>query len=131
MTLVDTHVLIWRALDDQKITAKARKTIQQANAQEQVLASEISFWEIAMLMKRNRLKIDTDCLSFIDLLRRAYPYRFLGITPEIAAVSVDLPDDISRDPADRIICATAIVSGATLITADNNLRASQAVKTIW
>jgi PIN domain nuclease of toxin-antitoxin system len=131
MIVMDTHVIIWQVLNNQKITARARKAIQQANANGQVLASEISFWEIAMLMKKRRLKIDADYLSFMDLLRRAYAYQFLGITPEIAHVSVNLPDEISRDPADRIICATAIVSDAALITADKNLRASSAVKTIW
>jgi len=65
------------------------------------------------------------------VLCRANHYHFSGITPEIAHVSVNLPDDINKAPADRIICATAIVSHATLITADKTLRASKAIKTIW
>ena len=131
MIVLDTHVMIWRAISPQEITAKAGKTIQQAQDDEAILASEISFWEIAMLIKRQRLKIDVDTLSFIDLLCRANQYHFSGITPEIAHVSVNLPNDINKDPADRIICATAIVSHATLITADKNLRASKAIETIW
>ncbi len=131
MIVVDTHVIIWQALSDQKITSQARRAIQQANADGEILASEISIWEIAMIIKKGRLKIDTDCLAFMDLLLCAHSYQFLGITPEIAHVSVNLPDEISRDPADRIICATAIVSDAVLITADKSLRASSTVKTIW
>jgi PIN domain nuclease of toxin-antitoxin system len=131
MIVLDTHVMIWRVLSPKDITAKARKVIQQAQKNQSILASEISFWEIAMLIKKQRLKIDADALTFINLLCRANHYHFTGITPEIAHVSVNLPDDINRDPADRIICATAIVSHATLITADQNLRASKAIKTTW
>jgi PIN domain nuclease of toxin-antitoxin system len=131
MIVVDTHVIIWQALGDQKITPQARRAIQQANTDDEMLASEISIWEIAMLIKKGRLKIDCDYLAFMDLLKCAHTHQFIGITPEIAHVSVNLPDDVSRDPADRIISATAIVSEATLITADKNLQASSAVKTIW
>jgi len=131
MIVIDTHVMIWRALSPKDITAKARKVIQQAHDDQSILVSEISFWEIAMLIKERRLKIEADALTFIKLLCRANTYHFSGITPEIAHVSVNLPDDINKDPADRLICATAIVSHATLITADKNLRASKAIKTIW
>jgi len=131
MIVVDTHVMIWRALCPKKITTKAKKVIQQAHDDEAILVSEISFWEIAMFIKKQRLKIDIDPLSFINLLCTANTYHFVGITPEIAHVSVNLPDDIKRDPADRIICATAIVSDAILVTADKNLRASKAIKTVW
>ena len=131
MIVVDTHVIIWHALRPREISAKARKAIQQVRAGESILASEISFWEIAVLMKRKRLKIEVDYLAFIDLLHKANHYHFCGITPEIAHTSVNLPKDINRDPVDRIICATAIVSDAALITADKNLRASKAIQTIW
>ncbi len=69
MIVLDTHVMIWRVLSPKDITAKARKVIQQAQKNQSILASEISFWEIAMLIKKQRLKIDADALTFINLLR--------------------------------------------------------------
>ena len=131
MIVMDTHVLVWHALRPQKVSARAKKAIRAAEEEKGVVVSEISFWEIAMLLKRGRIQIDVDDLAFMNVLRNAYDYQFRGITPEIASLSVNLPDDINRDPADRIICATAIVSDAALVTADKNLRASKAVKTVW
>ena len=131
MIVVDTHVIIWNALDPQKISTKAKKAIKQAQSKHALLASEISLWEIAMLFKRGRIQVDIDYLSFIKLIRLASNYQFVGITPEIADTSVNLSDEINRDPADRIICATAIMSKSKLITADKNLLASKAIPTLW
>ena len=58
-------------------------------------------------------------------------YIFKGISPEIAELSVHLPEEINQDPADRIICATSIRTNTQLITADKNLRKSKIVRTIW
>lgn len=54
-----------------------------------------------------------------------------GITPEIADLSVNLPEEINQDPADRLISATSIVYKAPLVTADKNLLKSKRVKTVW
>jgi PIN domain nuclease of toxin-antitoxin system len=56
---------------------------------------------------------------------------FRGITPEIAWLSTRLFSDNSKDPADIIIAATSIIENADLVTADNELRQSKKVATIW
>jgi PIN domain nuclease of toxin-antitoxin system len=130
--VADTHIVVWHALDSKQLSAKARRSLKQAEQDGQgVLVSEISLWEIALLMKRGRLQIDCDYLSFIDLIRAADLYRFINITPEIAFLSANLPDDVNRDPADRLICATALTFQAELVTADKNLRKAKSVATIW
>ena len=53
------------------------------------------------------------------------------ITPEIAALAAQFPDDYSRDPADRIIGGTARVEGLTLITRDETIRRSPLLRTVW
>jgi PIN domain nuclease of toxin-antitoxin system len=53
------------------------------------------------------------------------------ITPVIAALSVQFPDDFPRDPADRLIAATARAEGLTLVTRDERIRASTLVRTVW
>ena len=53
------------------------------------------------------------------------------ITPEIAALATQFPDDYPRDPADRIIGATARAEGLTLVTRDEKIRRSPLLKTVW
>lgn len=131
MIMLDTHIIIWDALQPQKLSPKARKMIDQANEMGKIFIADISLWEIAMLMAKKRLVIDTTYAEFISLIRAANHYVFERITPEIADLSVSLNFGINLDPADRLICATSIVRGTPLVTADSNLRASKLVKTIW
>lgn len=131
MITLDTHIIIWDALQPQKISRKARKMIDQANEMGEIIIADISLWEIAMLMKKKRIVVDTTYSEFINLVRAANHYSFESITPEIADLSVSLSSEINFDPADRLICATSIIQGAPLVTADSNLRKSNIVKTIW
>ena len=53
------------------------------------------------------------------------------ITPEIAALAAQFPNDYSGDPSDRLIGATARAEGLTLITRDEKIRRSPLLKTVW
>ncbi|MCF7827037.1 MAG: type II toxin-antitoxin system VapC family toxin [Candidatus Marinimicrobia bacterium] len=131
MITLDTHIIIWDALQPEKISTRARKMIDQANELGEILIADISLWEIAMLMSKGHLVIDASYSEFIRLVRAANHYVFESITPEIADLSVSFSSEVNWDPADRLICATSVIKGAPLITADANLRASKMVKTIW
>jgi PIN domain nuclease of toxin-antitoxin system len=52
-------------------------------------------------------------------------------TPEIAALAVQLPSSFPKDPADRLIAATAMAEGAPLVTADERIRQAKVVQAIW
>ena len=69
--------------------------------------------------------------DFVNLVLSANKYIVHRITPEIAELSVDLPDSINKDPADRIIAATSIVNNVPLVTIDKNLIQSDMVNTLW
>ncbi len=131
MIVVDTHIIIWNALKPEMLSEKAEKAISAANNSDGIIFCEISLWEIAMLMHKGRLSIDIEYLEFIKLILESNEYIFLGITPEIAALSTDLLSDNNKDPADRIIAATSIIENAKLVTADKKLRQSKKVATIW
>jgi len=131
MIIADTHIIIWDALKPDLLSKKAREELRIANETDGILFCEISLWEIAMLMQKKRIKIDISYLEFINLLISSNNYIFKGISPEIAELSVNLPEEINQDPADRIICATAIRTNTPLITADKELRKSNIVRTIW
>ena len=131
MIIADTHIIIWDALKPGLLSKKAREALRTANEADGILFCEISLWEIAMLMQKKRIKIDISYLEFRNLLISSNNYVFKGISPEIAELSVNLPEEINQDPADRIICATAIRTNSLLITADKKLRKSKIVRTIW
>ena len=131
MIVVDTHIIIWNALKPEMLSEKAEKAISAANNSDGIIFCEISLWEIAMLMHKERLSIDIEYLEFIGRILESNKYVFMGITPEIAALSTDLLSDNNKDPADRIIAATSIIENAKLVTADKKLRQSKKVATIW
>jgi PIN domain nuclease of toxin-antitoxin system len=131
MITVDTHVIIWDALKPEMLSLKAKKALKTANQTDGILFCEISLWEIAMLVRKKRIEIDMTYLEFIRLIKASNNYIFKGITPEIADLSTRWSNEISLDPADRIIAATAVTANAALVTADRNLRKSNEIETIW
>ena len=131
MIVVDTHIIIWNALKPEMLSGKAEKAISAANNSDGIIFCEISLWEIAMLMHKERLRLDIEYTEFIQLILESNKYVFRGITPEIAWLSTNLFSDNNKDPADRIIAATSIIENANLVTADNELRRSKKVATIW
>lgn len=131
MILLDTCAIVWDALEPKKITAKAKKAIDNADKQNALLMADISIWEISMLVKKGRIEIDTTPAHFINLYLQSRNISVKSITPEISELSVNLGDEINNDPADRLIAATSIINNARLITADNNLINCELVDTLW
>ena len=131
MIVVDTHIIIWNALKPEMLSGRAEKAISAANNSDGIIFCEISLWEIAMLMHKERISIDIEYTEFIQLILESNKYVFRGITPEIAWLSTGLFSDNNKDPADRIIAATSIIENANLVTDDRELRQSKKVATIW
>lgn len=131
MIVVDTHVIIWDALKPSKLSKKAKSAINNANKADGILFCDISLWEISMLISRSKLTVDTSYQEFIKLVMDSNNYHFQNITPEIAEKSTSLPDEVNKDPADRIITATSIIKNVPLITADKNLIKAKSIETIW
>ncbi len=131
MITVDTHIIIWDALKPELLSSKAKEAIYIANSTDGIILCEISLWEIAMLIHRKRIDIPVSYLEFVNLVKASNKYKLKGITPEIAELSVKLPGEVNQDPADRIISSTSIIMNSPLVTADNNLRKSSSIKTIW
>ena len=130
MIVLDTHVLIYDALTPTRLSARARKAIDAAFSAGEIACSDISLWEIAMLVARKRLDPALDARQFIDDLVCARQVRVLAITAEIAVLSQS--DMFSHgDPADRLIAATALFNQAQLVTSDAQLRKLKAVVTVW
>lgn len=131
MILLDTHALIWWIGDMDKIPPKARQAIQNEVKKGQLGVSSISIWEICMLVKKDRLKLTMDLNSWLQKVESLPILSFIPVDNYIAKNSVSLDADALKDPADRIIVATTLQAGLTLITGDSKIQKCGLVKTIW
>ena len=130
MFLLDTHVVVWSALEPDKLSKKAVVAIEDArNTDRPLFISDITLFEVANLIRRQRVVIHISLDSFLEELES-----WLVVVPinrQIASLSVQLPDAYPSDPLDRLIGATAMVRGLPLITADERIRKSKVLETIW
>jgi len=131
MILMDTCAIIWDALEASKLSDKAFSAIEKADEHNALIISDISIWEISMLIKKKRLKVDSTATAFLNLFLQSRNVSVQSISPEITELSVNFDHNINNDPADRIIAATSIICNAQLVTADQNLRTSKLLYTIW
>ena len=131
MILLDTCAIIWDALAPHKLSLKAINAINTADTLQRLMVSDISLWEIAMLMHKQRLVIDSDASTFLRTVLASRHISVQRITPEIAELATELDATVNKDPADRIIAATCIMHHASLITSDRNLRNAAQITTIW
>jgi PIN domain nuclease of toxin-antitoxin system len=99
--------------------------------QRPAIASTISIFEIATTVRRERLKLGVSLDQWLRDLRTLPDLRLEPVTAGIAQLAGTLEASLPGDPADRIIVATAIELKAKLVTADDRLRLSPRVETVW
>ncbi len=130
LTICDTHVLIFWQDDPNRLSIKAKTALEKGLQEKSLACSDISFWEIAMLMDAGRLRDDISSTQYMNDLRLVLSLTVLPITPEIATLSQQ--DFFNHnDPADRLIAATAIHHKAPLISADRKLKNIESLTLIW
>lgn len=132
MIVLDTHALLWWANGERaQLSAAAASAIDAEMDGGQILVSSMSAWELAMLVERGRVALSMDIASWLDTLSRIDAVQMVPFDSEIAVKSVQLPGDFHKDPADRIIVATARKFAAPLVSADEKIRAYPHVRAIW
>jgi PIN domain nuclease of toxin-antitoxin system len=130
MTLVDTHVVLWLALEPARISKKATAAIEQTRERGQGLAiSDITLLEIATAEGKGRITLNCSLETFLSEIEARFVV--LPITSKVCVRAMALPAAYPEDPADRIIAATAMVEGVALVTADEAIRRSRSLPTIW
>lgn len=128
--LVDTHIVVWLAGGESKLSKKARAAIDDARQRGDGLAiSDITLWELAALASKGRIRLTISLESFLAEVETRFVV--LPITGRACVRTLGLPAAYPKDPADRIIGATALVEGLSLLTADGEIRRSGALPTIW
>lgn len=128
MIILDTHIWIWWADNNPRLTQQHREWIQQYQSQG-LGVSMISCWEVAKLVENNRLALS---LAVDEWLTAALAYpgvQLLNLTIPIIVESTKLTG-FHRDPADQLIVATARIYGCPLLTADAKILAYADVQTM-
>lgn len=128
--LLDTHILIWWLNDASRLSPEQREVVESASADSPLLVSDISLWEIATLYDLGRIRLTVPLREWLDKAVAPPLVRRQGISPAIATELAALPDSFHRDPADRILVATARVFGATLLTHDRRIVEANLVETL-
>jgi PIN domain nuclease of toxin-antitoxin system len=129
LILLDTHVLIWMSSDPKRLSRIAHQAIREARQTTGIAVAGITLWELAWLAENRRIFVSSSVESFVrETVSRV---AVKPMTAEITAAAVRLPGNFPKDPADRIITATALADGIPLVTADQQIRRARIVATIW
>lgn len=132
MIVLDTHALVWWTTVDPALSQIARAAIEdELRSDGAILVSAITAWEIAMLVKHGRLALTMAVDTWLETVATIPCVRFISVDTRIAMQAVELPGEFHKDPADRMIVATAREHAAPLVTADLKIRAYPHVHTIW
>jgi PIN domain nuclease of toxin-antitoxin system len=126
--LLDTHVVHWWSAEPRRVSAPARDALDRAD---EFAVAAISWFELAWLARNERIVLNVPIRSWLEGL--AAQLRTIGVTPAIADAAVALPSSFPRDPADRLIYATAIENDLPLVTKDRAIRdhARPRSRAIW
>ena len=119
--LLDTHVWIWMQEADRQLPSLAIRLLEAAQQERRLFASAISVLEIAQFESKRRVQLTLNIHAWLEQSFADDGIQLLPLTPEIAVASTRLPGSLHRDPADRILAATARIEALTLLTRDVRL----------
>jgi PIN domain nuclease of toxin-antitoxin system len=131
VTVLDTHAAVWWLSDPTKLSSKARRAIQTSATNGAVTLSAASVLEISTLVRRGRLELTVTVGEWLEHVESLPDVRIEPVTAEIALRAGSFDTDVHDDPIDRLIIATALALGTTLVSADERIRKLRWIRTIW
>lgn len=117
--LLDTHIIIWLLNADKKLKKNSISVINENAKNNSLFISSISLWEVGMLVKKDKITINTSFQDYIESITKLKGVRIIDINYKIASQSTEL--DCHQDPADRFLISTAINNNLSLLTSDQNI----------
>ncbi len=129
MILLDTHVVVWLTIEPKKLPKATGRLIAEARANSDGIAiADTTLWELAILTTLGRIR---PAIPLGLYLRRVEQmFQVLPISGAIAERSMQFSEEYPKDPADRLIGATASVYGVPLVTRDKPIVRSGEVNCI-
>lgn len=131
MILLDTHVLVWSVIEPRRLSRAAASAIRRGRTGGGIGISAITLWELSSLFSRGQVQASGTIENSIQEMLDTAGVSVHPLTPTVAALASQFPEDYPRDPADRLIGATARAEGISLITQDERIRRSKLIDTIW
>ncbi len=132
MIVLDTHAWVWLVDSPERLGPKAAKTVESARSSGTGLyVSCISTWEVYMLVAKGRLSLAVSADVWVARSQRLSFLHFQPVNNEIARLAVTNCGATVADPADRIVMATALYLGGSVVTCDEKIQKSDVVKCIW
>jgi PIN domain nuclease of toxin-antitoxin system len=127
--VLDTHALLWWALDPEKLSERARSVVAGME-QHGGFASAISIWELGIKLKRRKLELPLSIDELVRRIERGHVVELLPVDASLWLRSLALPWE-HQDPADRVIVATALSRNLPLLTKDETIRSFSGVASVW
>ena len=129
MVILDTHIWVWWNHNDPKLAPTHKLAIDQ-NRNDGLGICTITLIEIARLVQQGRITLPLPIQEWFSIALAVEGVMLITITPNIAIDAVNLPGDFHKDPADRLIVATARRLDCPLITADRQILSYPYVKQV-
>ena len=131
MILLDTHVLVWSVIQPRRLSRTAASAIRRARTGGGIAISAMTLWELSLLFSRGQVRASGTIEESIQDMLDAAGVSIRPLTPTITSLATQFPEDYPRDPADRLIGATARAEGVALVTHDERIQRCKLIKTIW
>lgn len=126
--VLDTHTWIWWNEGDRRLSATARDAIERFDV---LAVPAISVWELALLVQKGRITLREGLDEWVAAALSRPRVGVAELTVEVALRAARLGREFHRDPADRLIVATALELPGRLVTVDSQIRAFAGVETVW
>jgi PIN domain nuclease of toxin-antitoxin system len=126
--LLDTHVLVWAESLEDRLGPETRTLLLNPN--HTLLLSPITALELSRLISLSRLSLRKPLTEWLSAARQHLELKDAALTDAIAIESYELPGNFHKDPADRMLVATARELNCSLVTADDLILAYPNVATI-
>jgi PIN domain nuclease of toxin-antitoxin system len=131
MILLDTHVWLWLLHNPNQLSDNANRVIEVEEAQNGLLISAISVWEVAVKVNIGKLTLPLAIEDWYAQAREHSGTVIEPLNPLDAIASTQLPGEFHKDPADRILVAIARRYGIPLVTCDEKILGYPDVETVW
>jgi PIN domain nuclease of toxin-antitoxin system len=125
--LLDTHVWVWTQEEPERLGPRAKRLVLGAEHENGV--SPVSTLEIARLIAAGELELSIALSEWVAHSMADLSAHTVAVSHEVAMEAYALPGTFHRDPADRVLVATARQEGLTLVTADDRILAYAHVRT--